>query len=94
MMQFTEEQRKALAVEIVERLVDYGSADDVAIKGYKAWVFKRLNAAAPAVPPGWKLVPVQPTPEMISAGKGGCVTSDMAREIYDDMLAAAPGKPQ
>ncbi|WP_236722703.1 hypothetical protein [Pantoea latae] len=49
-----------------------------------------MNATAPAVPDGWKIVPVEPTPEMISAGKGGCVTSYMAREIYDDMLAAAP----
>lgn len=39
---------------------------------------------------GWKLVPVEPTAEMVNAGKGGCVTSDMAREIYEDMLAASP----
>ena len=39
---------------------------------------------------GWKLVQVEPTQEMVLAGKGGCVTVDMAREVYEDMLAAAP----
>ena len=39
---------------------------------------------------GWKLVLIKPTAEMVNAGKGGCVTSDMAREIYEDMLAASP----
>ncbi|MCG7388806.1 hypothetical protein [Pantoea sp. ACRSB] len=59
-------------------------------------VIPLFTRAAPAInlaelaPEGWKLVPVVPTQEMVLAGKGGCVTGDMAREVYEDMLAAAP----
>lgn len=136
MMQFTEEQRKALiqfAEEVSSDLRMTEDTSDVArntVEIFKIalaaltanvagkFVFEPLEGryhhikhgehqhtepklpmvrlytappiSAPVVPAGWKLVPVEPTPEMISAGKGGCVTSDMAREIYDDMLAAAP----
>jgi hypothetical protein len=49
------------------------------------------------VPPGWKLVPTEPTPEMIEAaasfgGKGGYSRQrgEEAAESYRDMLAASP----
>lgn len=49
----------------------------------------------PTVPAGWKLVPVEPTPEMCAEGmKGeGCTINDgklFARDLYSVMLAAAP----
>ncbi len=45
---------------------------------------------APAVPAGWKLVPVKPTPEMLaSTSWPGCAGTD-----YAHMLAAAPAAPQ
>lgn len=62
-------------------------------------------AAAPVqqvgVPDGWKLVPVEPTPEMINAGNdaahaGGCDLYRLTREVmnaYPAMLAAAPAAP-
>ena len=45
---------------------------------------------APAAPAGWKLVPVEPTPEMLaSTSWPGCAGTD-----YAHMLAAAPAAPQ
>lgn len=50
--------------------------------------------AAPAVPQGWKLVPVEPTPDMEGAGRvnmayGSCT----ARQVWIAMLAATPAAP-
>lgn len=54
---------------------------------------ERLKAAA--VPEGWKLVPVEPTPEIIrAAGKTHCLPTDgWEIRIYQSMLAAAPQPP-
>lgn len=52
------------------------------------------HVPAPAVPEGWQLVPVDPTPEMTSnavakaAIKYRC--QDVYRRVYRAMLAAAP----
>ena len=45
-----------------------------------------------AVPEGWKLVPVEPTPEMLSGlvGPAGYCSMPLA-DAYKAMLAAAPG---
>lgn len=48
----------------------------------------------PAVPQGWKLVPVEPTPDMEGAGRvnmayGSCT----ARQVWIAMLAATPAAP-
>lgn len=47
------------------------------------------------IPEGWKLVPTEPTQEMCDAVLGrACFTfnGDGAKQIYEAMLAAAPGK--
>lgn len=49
----------------------------------------------PAMPEGWKLVPVEPTQEMVAVGcedEGSRITdgAEFARALYADMLAAAP----
>lgn len=56
-----------------------------------------LLAPQPAIPDGWKLVPVEPTPEMLESaasygGRGGysAVRRDDASAIWRDMLATAP----
>lgn len=60
-----------------------------------AALLRRL-AAAPAVPEGWKLVPINATPEMLSRGRWSgsgdvSVSEEWARrEVWDRMLAAAP----
>ncbi len=47
--------------------------------------------APAAVPPGYALVPIEPTPEMIDAGLGKLlyVASPQPRHIYRAMIAAA-----
>lgn len=44
--------------------------------------------SAPAVPEGWKLVPAEPTDEMLNVGVGGA--QKLKRAVWLDMLAAAP----
>lgn len=94
MQAYTGEQRKALAAEIVEQLVDCGSADDVAVERYNAWVFKRLNTIAPPV-----AAPAVPDEALIdkvcltAAGIFGQDDPGEAQEIINRiraMLAAAP----
>lgn len=52
-----------------------------------------LQPAASAVPDGWNLVPVEPTPEMLGKGQREWLDSDGADpsyDVYSAMLAAAP----
>lgn len=63
------------------------------------WVQEPIYAApqpaqrAPAVPEGWQLVPEEPTHEMLSAGAGSKYEK-RARNVWRDMLAAAPKEPK
>ena len=51
---------------------------------------------APIVPEGWKLVPIEPTYEMLEAGEGAFVPTytdtpvSVPFDVYRAMLAAAP----
>lgn len=45
--------------------------------------------AAPDAPPGWRLVPIEPTPEMLDAVRNG-PEHETWRDGYHAMLAAAP----
>jgi len=47
--------------------------------------------AAELVPEGWKMVPVEPTEEMIAAGDQFMDGLSRLGDAYDAMLAAAPG---
>ena len=70
----------ALTKCIVQRLVDYGAADDDAIARAEEFVYNACRAAmlqsfgnseqlnSPVIPDGWVMVPVEPTAEMISSG--------------------------
>ncbi len=59
----------------------------------------KLYAAQPApaaVPPGYVLVPIEPTPEMVDAGdvaRHSVVTQARTSVIYRAMIAAAGDKP-
>jgi hypothetical protein len=47
------------------------------------------------IPEGWKLVPVEPTPEMKERGKGYLgMNTDMPAEVWKDMLSASPTPPE
>ncbi|MGC0823031.1 hypothetical protein WKG93_08795 [Pantoea agglomerans] len=50
----------------------------------------RAAPAADRVPEGWKLVPVEPTEEMIAAGDQFMDGLSRLGDAYDAMLAAAP----
>lgn len=69
------------------------------------WVWRSAQAAP--VPQGWKLVPIEPTPEMIKAaddsdseysqrnfGEGGINWSQSGEDHWTAMLAAAPQPPE
>ena len=50
------------------------------------------DAVAAAVPEGWKLVPIAPTPAMKAAGAyASMLGQDIAHHTYSKMIAAAPG---
>lgn len=53
-------------------------------------LFTRPAPAADRVPEGWKLVPVEPTEEMIAAGDQFMDGLSRLGDAYDAMLAAAP----
>lgn len=82
---------------LAERLFVAMSFHDPASDARKALIetvaYLRAQADAQpvaAVPAGWKLVPVEPTPEMLaSTSWPGCAGTD-----YAHMLAAAPAAPQ
>lgn len=52
----------------------------------------RLFGNAPAVPPGWKLVPIEPTPEMWKAGLAHLFRDVDA--VWRAMLAEVPEAPK
>ena len=61
---------------------------DTIISAWDVWL-GRAALSAPAVPEGFKLVPIEPTPEMIDATYHGQPMDD----IWRDMVNAAP-QPQ
>lgn len=86
---------RALADAIVYR-------DPLAIARVADYLRAQADAQpVPAVPAGWKVVPVEPTPEMLQAGANvmepngiGWYDADISRAEYRAMLAAAPAAPQ
>jgi hypothetical protein len=56
------------------------------------WVLRFVQSEKPAIPEGWKLVPVEPTTAMMLRGTGAFLSigTSTARAIYRNMLAAAP----
>ena len=67
---------------------DAGYGSVILQLAYEVW--QAALAAAPAAPAGWKLVPIEPTPEMLAATSwSGCAGADYAK-----MIAAAPDIPQ
>lgn len=91
--------------ECRKALDDRGDDRGQGLDGYWKWGFRAgwnaaLSAAAPAatppnaeraVPAGWKLVPVEPTQEMVNAGRLGWAFG--IPHAWSEMLAAAPIAP-
>jgi hypothetical protein len=74
--------------EVLMRGGDYGWGDDAS-----RTVLRYAPPASPAgVPKGWKLVPIEPTWDMVLA-HGNC-DEIIARRDWRQMLAAAPSAPE
>jgi hypothetical protein len=90
----------------IEGAFSIGTADDC-VSVAAAWnrraplVLQALDAGQPVAPAGWKLVPIEPTDEMVQAGEDELNThlgagSVIARDplfCYRAMLAASPSVP-
>jgi hypothetical protein len=57
---------------------------------WQAWQARAALASAPQVPQGWKLVPVEPTKDMVEAAYDNVTGGGGRAAIYAAMLAAAP----
>lgn len=85
-------------VERLERHAEYTSCDPEIARA-AADEITRLRAALSeraAVPHGWRLVPVEPTPEMVEAAFDALPLYPLEGKIrthYRAMLAAAPSPP-
>jgi hypothetical protein len=86
------------AVEFNRKVIEDNPAVETgAWKDAFQWVMNAahhlVDASAPQpVPEGWKLVPVEPTRQMMSQGHFAMAGTDRGkfRRIYQAMLAAAP----
>jgi hypothetical protein len=89
-----------LGERIKQRLTQRGGVDLDELLADVAALVKLASVA-----PGWKLVPIEPTPEMVSRavkecdgiGGGSCgersaVDGDDMRSVWEAMLAASPKK--
>lgn len=76
------------------RTHDDGRYGDHIVQGqWEAW--QAARAAAPAVPQGWVLVPVEPDVQMRTAGaKASDLHAYSPVGVYAAMLAAAPQPPE
>lgn len=58
-----------------------------------AWLCGIPAQPAPSVPDGWKLVPIEPTKEMLKSGQAewlDCAGADPSWDVYQAMVKAAP----
>lgn len=71
------------------------SAEIEAAKATLATLRTALAQPVQVEPDGWRLVPVEPTPQMIEAGSHcWMMTDDNAESYWNAMLAAAPPPPK
>ncbi|EPV5026654.1 hypothetical protein ACV6SP_004339 [Enterobacter hormaechei] len=92
----------ALTKSIVQRLVDYGAADDDAIASAEEFVYNACRAAmlqsfgnseqlnSPVIPDGWKLVPIELTGDMTNAMSEAILDDLHNVDVWRSVLAAAP----
>ncbi len=79
----------------------YGSHRIALNSKWEAWQARAALPSAPAVPQGWKLVPVEPTKGMLReggnagdwSGRSLGAEDECATEVYLAMIAAAPQAP-
>lgn len=69
---------------------DVNKVPEIYIGGEVVNLYTRPQPAAPAIPEGWKLVPVEPTQEMLEAYVNNTGKFHSGRSDWEVMLAAAP----
>ncbi|MCK7031722.1 hypothetical protein [Enterobacter kobei] len=62
--------------------------------GYRAAMLQGAAGNSPVIPDGWKLVPIDPTKDMLRAGQSVVGFWLNTVHCYSKMLAAAPAAPQ
>ena len=80
-------------VDLLSTLVVTFSGMQMRLQGHPMFADEnKSEAAAAAVPEGWKLVPIAPTPAMKAAGAyASMLGQDIAHHTYSKKIAAAPG---
>lgn len=87
----TEEQKQALIARC-NYLIGGAPEIDVQLAEFALAAFTQPAIPALKLPDGWKLVPVEPTQEMVDACFEGTSTGGIQRG-YREMLAASPAAP-
>ncbi len=96
------DELRALA-DALEPMAKAPRFEDMDVPAFCRWLRAQADAQPVAVPAGWKLVPVEPTPEMLSAvgmmdgydwHAPGCSPDADHANWYSAMIAAAPAAPQ
>ena len=94
----TNEARVQEVLELASRLIQECRTGDLTTIGM-VWDFlesalRSLAASATQVPQGWKLVPVEPTEEMLNAGISARRDMGATEDVFAAMVAASPPTPQ
>lgn len=71
---------------------EHGKA--VGWNAYRAAMLQGAESNSPVIPDGWKLVPIDPTKDMLRAGQSVVGFWLNTVHCYSKMLAAAPAAPQ
>ncbi|EPK1263186.1 hypothetical protein PU298_004660 [Enterobacter kobei] len=71
---------------------EHGKA--VGWNAYRAAMLQGADGNSPVIPDGWKLVPIDPTKDMLRAGQSVVGFWLNTVHCYSKMLAAAPAAPQ
>ncbi|RWT36292.1 hypothetical protein DN464_25570 [Enterobacter cloacae] len=71
---------------------EHGKA--VGWNAYRAAMLQAADGNSPVIPDGWKLVPIDPTKDMLRAGQSVVGFWLNTVHCYSKMLAAAPAAPQ
>lgn len=79
-----------VALVMLDRIDTTDPVDDDRIEGIQRIIRQLVNS--PVIPDGWKLVPIEPTQEMVDAHISGMQSAGFSC-AYRDMLTAAP-KPE
>lgn len=73
---------------------NYQALELAALDAFRATMLQEESVNTPPIPNGWKLVPIDPTKDMLRAGQSVVGFWLNTVHCYSKMLAAAPAAPQ